>query len=274
MKQEERIEYIARRYKEGALDPETAWKRFAERHGIRRRTALRRSLWGAAAILLLLVGLSGRYWMERNASEWVTITTLPGEQKEVLLPDSTVVTMAHSSTLRYDKKQYGKEKRTVELQGKAFFQVQRRELKPFSVTTKQTVVTVLGTEFQLEETARETALHVRTGKVRFSVVEKEEAMILTAGMSATYSDKQGLRVEEETHTNVLAWKTRQLSFRQTPLAQVIRDISQAYGVHIINRTPGSSSLKLTSYYDNLTLDELLPVINETLDIRLEAQTTQ
>jgi len=270
---EDRIDYVARKYREDSLRPDVAWDLFATRQGIIKRIRLRRYSWAAAAVLVLLVGLSGRYWMEKNADEWVAIVTVAGEHKEVWLPDSTVVTLAENSSIRYDKKKYGKEQRAVEMTGKAFFQVERDEARSFSVQTEQTETRVLGTSFQLEEKEGADLLHVETGKVRFSVAaNKEVTSVLTAGMSARYSADEGLQVqEEEENINYLSWKTHRLRFRNAPLEQVIHDISDTYQVELTNYTKENLELKLTSYFDNLTLDEVLTVINQTLDIQLKAR---
>lgn len=271
--QDEKQSFVLRHYRENSLDTEVAWHTFANRHGIRRKTAFRRYAGAVAAVLLLLIGLSGKYMMERNAAEWIAVTTGAGEYKEVWLPDSTSVSLAENTSLRYDRKTYGKEKRAVELTGKAFFEVMRDEARSFSVQTQQALITVLGTSFQLEERMESSSLYVKTGLVRFQATEAVEAL-LTAGMSAHYSLEKGLQVieeEVETEANYLAWKTHQLRFRNTPLEQVIRDLCMAYQVEIVNRSPGKTALRLTSSFDNLTLDELLSVINETLDIRLEAR---
>lgn len=47
---EKRLRFVARRYKEGSLDEDKAWERFASRQGIRRQVAFRR-YWMAAASL-------------------------------------------------------------------------------------------------------------------------------------------------------------------------------------------------------------------------------
>ncbi len=161
------------------------------------------------------------------------------------------------------------------MEGKAFFDVARDEQRLFSVKTKGTETEGLGTTFQLEEKEQATVLHVRTGKVRFTAGEDSRTVVLTAGMSARYSVGEEIRTEEkETDVNYLSWKTRQLRFRETSLDQVIREVSRAYQVEITNHTKGSGELKLTSYFDNLTLDELLSVINQTLDVELEVRRTE
>lgn len=273
-KWEQRLRFVAKRYRENSLDADRAWQRFARRQGIR-RTLIRRRYWGAAAAILLLLAGAGSWWLTQpEAPDWVAVATEPGQYKEVWLPDSTEISLAGGSSVRYDRKKYGRERRVVELKGKAFFQVKRNEARPFSVYTAQTEVTVLGTSFQLEEKGRATEVNVVTGKVRFTGGDKkeEEQVILTAGMSASYSmEKKEIIMLKEEDLNRLAWKTRQLRFNETPLSQVIADLSEFYGVKISNRAKSPDS-KLTATFNDLPLDEVLMVVNQTLDVRLVPET--
>ena len=268
---EKRMRFVARRYKEGALDTNKAWGQFAARKGIRKSVFLLRYWLAAASVFLLLVGIGTFYIVDRNKPEWVAITTASGQVKEVFLPDSTLVSMAGSSTLRYDAKGYGKERRVVEMSGKAFFQVKRNETRPFSVHTALTDVTVLGTSFLVNERSAVTEVNVVTGKVRFSAGQEEEKqVVLTAGMSAVYSkEEKDMTISKEENLNNLSWKTKQLRFDDTPLEQVIKDLNDYYQVKITNKAK-SQNARLTATFNDLPLDEVLMVINQTLDTRLVA----
>ena len=206
---------------------------------------------------------------DRNSPEWVAVTTEPGQIMEVYLPDSTLISMAGNSSIRYDKKAYGKERRVVEMKGKAFFQVTRNEARPFSVYTERTEVTVLGTSFQIDEQPDGTDVDVMTGKVSFGVTGSEtDKVILTAGMSASYSmESKGITILEEEDLNTLSWKTRQLRFNDTPLEKVVSDLNEYYQVNIINKAE-TPNLKLTATFNDLPLEDVLLVINQTLDTRL------
>ena len=162
-KLEQRVRIVAKRYREGSLDPDKAWQKFASEHAISRKVSFRRYWIGAADVVLVLVGLGTWFTVERNAPDWVAITTAPGQMKDVYLPDSTLVALAGDSWIRYDAKRYDKERRAVEMNGKAFFQVTRNEARPFSVKTSQTEVTVLGTSFQIDEKPTVTEVNVVTG---------------------------------------------------------------------------------------------------------------
>lgn len=59
---EKRLRFVARRYKEGSLDTDKAWERFAARQGIRRKVSFRRYWMAAASVMLLLVGFGTLYY--------------------------------------------------------------------------------------------------------------------------------------------------------------------------------------------------------------------
>ena len=268
-KLEQRIRFVAKHYEEGRLDTAKAWQKFAGKHQVRRTVSFRRYWMAAASVVLLLIGFGTYFMTDRNSPEWVAVTTEPGQIMEVYLPDSTLISMAGNSSIRYDKKAYGKERRVVEMKGKAFFQVTRNEARPFSVYTERTEVTVLGTSFQIDEQPDGTDVDVMTGKVSFGVTGSEtDKVILTAGMSASYSmESKGITILEEEDLNTLSWKTRQLRFNDTPLEKVVSDLSEYYQVNIINKAE-TPNLKLTATFNDLPLEDVLLVINQTLDTRL------
>ena len=74
-----------------------------------------------------------------------------------------------------------------------------------------------------------TEVDVVTGKVRFAAGKEPEPVILTAGMSASYSnEKKEIDILKEENPNNLSWKTKQLRFNDTPLEKVIRDLNEYY----------------------------------------------
>lgn len=224
----------------------------------------------AAAVVGLLVGIVVFYRMQESQPDWVAVATAARQTKEVYLPDSTVVTLAGGSEIRYDRKSYGKETRVVEMKGKLFFQVKREVARPFSVLTRYTRVTVLGTTFQVEAEDTLTQVHVASGKVSFAAGGEGEAeeVILTAGMTARYETAhRSLTLAAAEDPNFLSWKTGELCFKDTPLEQVINDLNAYYRVNIRNRTE-SAGVKLTATFRQRPLEEVLTVINQTLDTRL------
>lgn len=272
-KLEQRIRFVAKHYREGALDEKRSWKAFAEAKGVKRSAVFTRYLRAAAAVFLVCLGTTILYIMENEKANWVLASTERGQTKKVFLPDSSLIVMAGGSVVKYDLNAFKKGNRVVEMEGKAFFQVTRDEDSPFSVSTTNTVVKVLGTAFQLEEKEGQTELYVSSGKVAFVAKEgnESEGLVLTEGMSAIYKhDEAEMMKTEEDHTNVLSWQTKQLHFNNTPLEQVIRDLSDYYQVVIVNRLAHEDK-RLTASFSNLSLDEVLLVVNQTLDVHLVAE---
>ena len=61
-KLEQRIRFVAKRYREGSLDPDKAWQKFASEHAISRKVSFRRYWIGAAAV----PGLGCDYYRPRT----------------------------------------------------------------------------------------------------------------------------------------------------------------------------------------------------------------
>jgi ferric-dicitrate binding protein FerR (iron transport regulator) len=269
-KLEERIRFIAKHYREGSLDTEQAWNRLAQNKGIRPSAPWRRYLMVAASFAVLLASIGSFYYWKTHTPEWVEIATAAGQLKEVYLPDSTLISMSGGSWIRYNARAFGKTRREVEMNGKAFYQVMRDESRPFSIRTKMAEVTVLGTGFQINQQEASIRVHVATGKVNFMAGEgdKKENVILTADMSAYYSmETQEIKVLTEEDVNYLSWKTGLLQFKNTPLEKVIEDLTDYYRVGVRSHTMIRGE-KLTATFNHLSLEEVLMIINQTLDVRL------
>ena len=269
-RREAALRFVAKHYRSGALDPDRAWRRFAEAQGISslKRVWMRSaSVWTVAASIALLVSLIGFYQWQQKQPDWVTFTAEAQQVKRLTLPDQTEISLAGGSRLTYDARHYGQEMRLVRLEGKAFFEVWHDEARPFRVETAESRVTVLGTRFQVVAGKEQTTVDVVSGKVGFALREKTDSVALTAGLQAYYtSGDQRIKVTEQPNPNELAWLTHRLRFEETPLPQVVADLEQAYQTTL--SYSGDADKRLTATLEELTLEEALQVVNETLDVRI------
>lgn len=269
-RREAALRFVAKHYRSGALDPDRAWRRFAEAQGISslKRVWMRSAyVWTVAASIALLVSLIGFYQWQQKQPDWVTFTAEAQQVKRLTLPDQTKISLAGGSRLTYDARHYGQEMRLVRLEGKAFFEVWHDEARPFRVETAESRVTVLGTRFQVVAGEEQTTVDVVSGKVGFALREKTDSVALTAGLQAYYtSGDQRIKVTEQPNPNELAWLTHRLRFEETPLPQVVADLEQAYQTTL--SYSGDADKRLTATLEELTLEEALQVVNETLDVRI------
>lgn len=267
---EEDIRFVARFYDPLKMDTSEAWKKLKlanvteiKYHSILYRIA------SVAAVLMIVIGSISIYlYTNRDKQDWITVTT-DGEHSLVyVLPDSSTVYLAKEAILKYNRGDYDVRSRNVELSGKAFFEVCHKEESPFIVKTSIAGVQVLGTCFQVQADLDTTSIFVDSGKVRF-YNKKYPDVILEAGEGA-YAVKDGnMKKDTNVDVNILSWKTNIFYFRDTPLPIVIKKLEEVYGVHIINIP--QKDYHLTSSFHDISVSEIINLINEALDIHLKIE---
>lgn len=228
---------------------------------------LRKILRISAAVVALAVGGSLLYYFSNRSEQMITVTSNAGQTLVVWLPDSSKVTLAERSELRYPAKFSG-EQRKVEMNGKVFFKVRRNTECPFTVRTPSISVAVLGTSFQVEASVDQAQVLVARGKVAVISPDSLSNDTLTAGMATLWSALQPeFMTREDFNFNLFAWKTKTLRFKNTPLPEVIHTLNEYYRVRII--LPESyKGLRLTAKFKDIPLSKALEIINQTLDIHL------
>lgn len=270
------IDFVAKSYEENRFDPKKALAR-SQNGSLRRslslskRTVMLKRISGVAAaaavgIFLYLSWLTS--WTDYAAYDIAQTFTLP---------DSSSVTLAPGSTLRLQKH---KDKRLVQMTGKVYFNVRHDDRAPFRVDAGSGFVKVLGTRFQVDS-RDPISVSVVSGKVLFSAIRSgEEAMILTKGQSAVLDPAASKPVEiTPKHPNPAAWATGEFIYDNTPLPEVLSELSEYYDVTLVAFDAGHSSgesRRLSGEFSTSSLQEILNLINSALgtDIQIESQPTR
>lgn len=270
------IDFVAKSYEENRFDPKKALAR-SQNDSLRRslslskRTVMLKRIAGVAAaaavgIFLYLSWLTS--WTDYAAYDIAQTFTLP---------DSSSVTIAPGSTLRLQKH---KDKRLVQMTGKVYFNVRHDDRAPFRVDAGSGFVKVLGTRFQVDS-RDPISVSVVSGKVLFSAIRSgEEALILTKGQSAVLDPAASKPVEiTPKHPNPAAWATGEFIYDNTPLPEVLSELSEYYDVTLVAFDAGHSSgesRSLSGEFSTSSLQEILNLINSALgtDIQIESQPTR
>lgn len=270
------IDFVAKSYEENRFDPKKALAR-SQNDSLRRslslskRTVMLKRIAGVATaaavgIFLYLPWLTS--WTDYAAYDIAQTFTLP---------DSSSVTLAPGSTLRLQKH---KDKRLVQMTGKVYFNVRHDDRAPFRVDAGSGFVKVLGTRFQVDS-RDPISVSVVSGKVLFSAIRSgEEALILTKGQSAVLDPAASKPVEiTPKHPNPAAWATGEFIYDNTPLPEVLSELSEYYDVTLVAFDAGHSSgesRSLSGEFSTSSLPEILNLINSALgsDIQIESQPTR
>lgn len=267
------IDFVAKSYEENRFDPKKALAR-SQNGSLRRslslskRTVMLKRIAGvaAAAAVGIFLYLS---WL----TSWTGYAAYDIAQT-FTLPDSSSVTLAPGSTLRLQKH---KDKRLVQMTGKVYFNVRHDDRALFRVDAGSGFVKVLGTRFQVDS-RDPISVSVVSGKVLFSAIRSgEEALILTKGQSAVLDPAASKPVEiTPKHPNPAAWATGEFIYDNTPLPEVLSELSEYYDVTLVAFDAGHSSgesRSLSGEFSTSSLPEILNLINSALgsDIQIESQ---
>jgi transmembrane sensor len=222
----------------------------------------------AASFLLLLAFSSILYYTFFSVKEVVIQTE--GNTFSAVLPDGSEVWLNSGSRIVYDR---DFKNRYIRLEGEAFFDVKRNPQKPFIISTGGANIKVLGTSFNVRAYRHEiqTKVFVVTGKVSLSRDAQSEGIVLIPGVTGILSSNGHLSKATGEDLNQLSWKTRQLVFKKTPMAGVIKTLRSYFKKDIAVKHDELLNCRFTSTFDDPTLEEVIETLQVTFDLKIERQ---
>ncbi len=277
-KDKEQINQLAERYKSD-FEPnvDAGWAKLQARMKASQppkaapmRVASRRPfLRIAAAILLLVAAVAIVNVLLSSKPEMRTVQTNAAGQEEILLTDGTRIVLNENSQVTFPESFANMAERPVELRGEAYFEVQSNPRQPFVVTTPQTDIRVLGTAFNVRAYAQEpiTEVEVAEGKVQFGVRQSDAFLVLEANQTGIFDTRENkLARKDVTALNADVWHTHRLSFKNTPLSEVIKTLERYYKVEIEVANPTIENCHYTSNFADLDISEVIAAMSVALDL--------
>ena len=270
------IDFVAKSYEENRFDPKKALARSQNGSlhrslSLSKRTVMLKRIIGIAAAVIV-----GIFLYTSWRTSWTDYMAYDIPQT-FTLPDSSSVTLAPGATLRLQRH---KDNRLVQMTGKVYFNVRHDDRAPFRVDAGTGFVKVLGTRFQVDA-LDSTSVSVVSGKVLFTDSRSDgEGLILTKGQSAVLDPAASKPVEiTPKHPNPAAWATGEFIYDNTPLPEVLSELSEYYDVTLVAFDAGHSSgesRRLSGEFSTSSLQEILNLINSALgtDIQIESQPTR
>lgn len=185
-----------------------------------------------AAILLLAWGGSSLYHSTTEDTAYQSLYVPAGQRAELTLPDGTNVWVNAQSKIKYPLR-FGKDKRTVELDGEAFFDVTKNKDKPFCVKTKNISVQVLGTQFDLKAYANRPIAEVflLKGKVALYDATRQKKVEMRPNEYVSYKDGQFEKGSIKDQ-NYFKWRMGIISFNNKSVGEILKDIELYYDIRI------------------------------------------
>ena len=193
--------------------------------------------WRIAAALLLLLTASAIAWQFYGTATAATITsrTAYGQTLEVLLPDSSVVTLNGNSSISYPAVWERDTEREVTIHGEAHFAVRQKPVTgvKFIVHTPDLSVEVLGTVFQVSTYTARTQVQLTEGKIAVRLSNSRRRLSLRPGEEMSYSVTEASLVPPHATTTIQpsSWKDGYISFTDATLTEICDRLKATHGLN-------------------------------------------
>ena len=158
------------------------------------------------------------------------IETPIGGKYQVNLPDGSKVWLNSSSSLRFSALFNG-DTREVELSGEAYFDVSKNKSKPFRVITKDQIVEVLGTQFNINSYSDEGPIKTTLIEGSVKIIYKDKVVLLSPGQQFQPKELVSAVLEADTE-EVVAWKEGYFVFKNEDIKSIMRKLSRWYNVEV------------------------------------------
>lgn len=240
-----------------------------------RDTALlsrRRLLTGAVGIAVLGSGLAAsRPWLRILGSDYATATA---ETRSIDLPDGSRVILNARTAMDVDFDE--RARRVVLKEGQAFFDV-ATDARPFQVASGETIVTALGTAFDVDANAADGSLGIAVTRhsVRVSPMAGGDLMGVTLAegerVSVGGDGAIGSPVVQDPAI-ALAWQSGMYVAENRRLGDVVAALSRYHGGWIVFSHDRLKSTLVSAVLDLRTPDASLAALASGLPIRVTRMT--
>lgn len=211
-----------------------------------------------AAILILAFGI---YTVKSQFTDEKVVAKY-AQHIQIILPDGTEVAVNAGSKLSYSKKNFI-EKRTLKLQGEAFFNVKKGNR--FLIQTPTGEVEVFGTELNVFCRDKEFWVSCLSGKVGVTVNDK--MVVILPGELAELTVGGLIKSLKSNIENTSSWKEGWSYFENRSLVSIFDEIERQFNVSI--ESSGLKGRIFTGNFSNKNLNEALDVVCSTMDMKYE-----
>lgn len=162
-----------------------------------------------------------------------TLSTPNGGQYQVVLQDGTKVWLNAASSISYPSSFVGAKERRVSIVGEVYFEVARDKSKPFLVSSKDQLITVLGTHFNVNTYGDNgtSATTLLEGSVRVSTVKGKETKVLKP-LQTLIANGSGSYLKPADVETALAWRNGVFEFKDASLKSILSEVARWYDLDV------------------------------------------
>ena len=186
------------------------------------------------------------------------------------LADGSIVYLSDRARIQFPG-QFTGNRRDVNLQGNAFFDIIKNKEKPFYISTPLAVIEVLGTSFDVKSGDDSLfSLSVKSGEVKVTMKGNEDEVYVKAGQRAVIESGR-LRTEDYSETSMFDAYFRQIQFKDERLADVVRVINLNSDSTQLEVSPGIAGRILTMTLTNDSPASMAQLISMALNLTIRQE---
>ena len=230
----------------------------------------------AAAILFIVARLNFSILLPAFGNKYTTVSTHYGERTKLVLADGSTVILNGHSTLKYPAHFTSGTKRKLFLKGEAYFEVTKKPAGPqhnFTVTTKEGMISVIGTKFTVYSRNNQTRVALLQGQIK--VMAKTESdtnkvsasVIMSPGESLKFvKNAQKLNPESTISSLQSSWWKDRLTLNNTSLKEMISWMKETYGIEVTISDETLLKRTISGSIENNNLDLIIETLSKVLQV--------
>lgn len=217
--------------------------------------------------LLFILGMQIYKGNSSNKNAWVEIKAPAWTRAQFRLPDGTTGWLNSNSSIKYYENFTAD--RQVTLNGEAFFEVAKDKKRPFTVTTPDINVKVLGTKFNIASYGNEKIVEVvlEEGKLEFNDRELKKSYVMRPNDLVIFD-----KMLKEISTQVvqtqkyLSWTEGKLVFRNDPLDVIARRLERWYNIDVEVNVKSAENIRWHATFVDENVEEVLKLMKRSLNV--------
>lgn len=220
--------------------------------------------------MLISILLGYLYFRKQDTTvQYAEVNATAGSVIRYELPDHSVVWLNAGTTLRYPTT-FQSDRRDVELDGEAYFEVTADKEHPFYVSTHNgPTVYVYGTKFNV--TAYSDDSYVGTvleqGNVNV-ILPASEKVSLMPSEQLFYDKKNGTWTKSKVDVyEKVAWKDGKLIFRNATLEEIFKRLSRHFNVEIQLNNKKHKEYRYRATFRKETLSQILDYLSKSATMK-------
>lgn len=213
-------------------------------------------------------GIFGVVYVGQQQAWLADYRTAYGEQKEVILEDGTRIALNSKTAIDIDFT--SKQRKIVLHYGEIFIQTAHssdRYSQPLFVASQYGTVQSLGTQFDVEQLNRSTAVSVLEHAVKVTSANTQDVHILSSGKQLEFNADH-ISDESAISMTRFMWRSGLIVANRMPLQEFASQIKKYYGVEVIV-DEASKAIPISGTYPVNNLSDLLSSLKQTYHLQID-----